>query len=248
MRRKSGFSACGVGRHADLRDASEHAAEHAAAATGSTVISIVAIEMCISPLRPAALVAAAGREMSARIARKLAAPACAICGAVRLTASSPATSTSEPLRSALRATWPFSRARWRCFGCRLLCALVPCHGPIATCSAPSAATRCRELAGDPVGDERQRGADDEHRHRDLGREADGEHVQLRHDPRDDAERDVGDQQRDEHRRADLERGREHASRTPARRRRRASQASAAPSTGRVRRCGRAPASSRRRRR
>ena len=62
-----------------------------------------------------------------------------------------------------------------------------------------------QLAGDPPGDEGQRGPDEQQADDDLRREADGEDVELGHDARDDAERGVGENQREHDRAGDLDR-------------------------------------------
>ena len=126
-------------------------------------------------------------------------------------------STSEPPTSAERAICPFLRARSLAVLGRGLSRCAPSVVPSQVFHLPHADVQGAErgadggghLRGDPAGDERHRGADEQQRHRHLRGEADGEHVQLRHDARDDAEGDVGDQQRDQHRRRDLQGRGEH---------------------------------------
>src|SRR4051812_16490897 len=127
------------------------------------------------------------------------------CGAVALRANSAANMTIAPLRSWLLATEPFFRASSRFLGV----AFSVLSPPEAMSGDPQGverhADRLLELVGDPAGGERQRDADDEQSDGHLGREADGEDVQLRHDAGDDAERGVGDDDREHDRRRELHR-------------------------------------------
>src|SRR4051795_2034240 len=132
------------------------------------------------------------------------------CGAVALSANSAANMTTAPLRSADLATWPFLRASWRFLGV----AFSVLSPPAAMSGDPQrverGGDRVLELVGDPAGGERERDAEDEQADRDLGREADGEDVELRHDARDDAERGVGEDDREHDRRRELHRRDEDA--------------------------------------
>src|SRR5689334_20687086 len=113
------------------------------------------------------------------------------CGAVALSAKSAAIMTTAPLRSALLATEPFLRASARFFGVAFsVLSLAAMSGHPQRLQRGADAVL--ELVGDPAGRERERHADDEQPDRDLGREADGEDVELRHDAGDGAERGVGD--------------------------------------------------------
>src|SRR3954463_4897364 len=131
------------------------------------------------------------------------------CGAVALRAKSAANMTTAPLRSPDLATWPFLRASERFFG-----VAFSVLSPAAMSGDPQRLQRgahaVLELVGDPAGDERERHADDEQADRDLGREADGEDVELRDDARDGAERGVGDDHGEHHRGGELDRGDEDA--------------------------------------
>src|SRR4051812_33494139 len=127
------------------------------------------------------------------------------CGAVALSANSAANMTIAPLRSWLLATEPFFRA-----SCRFLGVAFSVLSPPEAMSGDlqgvqGGGDRLLELVGDPAGGERQRDADDEQSDGHLGREADGEDVQLRHDAGDDAERGVGDDDREHDRRRELHR-------------------------------------------
>src|SRR4051794_4664568 len=124
------------------------------------------------------------------------------CGAVALRANSAANMTIAPLRSWLLATEPFLRASERFLG-----VAFSVLSPEAMSGDPQGVEgdghRLLQLVGDPAGGERERDADDEQADRDLGGEADGEDVELRHDARDDAERGVGDDDREHDRRREL---------------------------------------------
>src|SRR3954470_1698794 len=150
-----------------------------------------------------------GEETSANVSRRQFSSVWTRCGAVALSANSAANSTIAPLRSALFATWPFLRASDRRFG-----VAFSVLSPAAMSGDPQGLERggdaALELVGDPAGGERQRDADDEQADRDLGREADGEDVELRHDAGHDAERDVGDHHREHDRRGQLDGGDEDA--------------------------------------
>src|SRR3954451_15341604 len=125
--------------------------------------------------------------MSANAARMSVWSTATRCGAVALSANSAASSTSEPLRSALLATWPFLRASWRRFGVAFsVLSLPPMSGHLQRLEGGRDAAL--QLVGQPARGERERDAEHEQPDRDLGREADREHVELGHDARDDAER------------------------------------------------------------
>ncbi len=64
----------------------------------------------------------------------------------------------------------------------LLGAVLLRHGLPDVQGAERGADGGGHLVGDPAGDERHRGADEQQRHGDLGGEADGEHVELGHHP------------------------------------------------------------------
>src|SRR3954451_4065820 len=131
------------------------------------------------------------------------------CGPVALRANSAANMTIAPLRSGLRATEPFLRASSRFFGVAFsVLSLPPMSGHLQR--VQSGADRLLELVGEPARGERERDAEDEQPDGDLGREADGEDVQLRHDACDDAERGVVDHHREHDRRGELHRRDEDA--------------------------------------
>src|ERR671932_797315 len=131
------------------------------------------------------------------------------CGAVALSANSAAIMTTAPLRSLDLATWPFLRASCRFFGVAFsVLSLAAMSGDPQRLERGADAVL--ELVGDPARGERERHADDEQPDRDLGREADGEDVELRHDARHGAERGVGDDDREDDGRGELDRGDEDA--------------------------------------
>src|SRR3954452_11949969 len=130
------------------------------------------------------------------------------CGAVALSANSAANMTTAPLRSADLATWPFLRASERFLGVAFSVRSPAMSGDPQR--VERGGDRVLELVGDPAGGERERHAEDEQADRDLGREADGEDVELRHDARDGAERGVRDDDREHHRRGELDGGDEDA--------------------------------------
>src|SRR4051795_10993763 len=130
------------------------------------------------------------------------------CGAVALSANSAANMTTAPLRSADLATWPFLRASERFLGVAFSVRSPAMSGDPQR--VERGGDRVLELVGDPAGGERERHAEDEQADRDLGREADGEDVELRHDARDDAERGVGEDDREHDRRRELHRRDEDA--------------------------------------
>ena len=143
----------------------------------------------------------------------------------RASASSPASSTTAPLRSADFATWPFLRASSRFLG-----VAFSVLSPPAMLAPPPAIWRALEdgALSSSASQPATNGSDAPMTSRPtshLGREADGEDVELRHDAGDEAERGVGEDQREHHRRGDLERARR---RSPA-------NASSAPSTQRAER-------------
>src|SRR4051794_9267349 len=138
--------------------------------------------------------------MSANAARMSVWSTATRCGAVALSANSAARSTTAPLRSALLATWPFLRASWRRLGVAFSVLSPP--PPPAISGHPQRLERgadaALQLVREPAGGERERHAEHEEPHRDLGGEADLEDVELRHDARDDAECGV----REDHRERD----------------------------------------------
>src|SRR5919198_6208023 len=142
-----------------------------------------------------------GVETSANASRRQVCSVSTRCGAVALSASSAASITIAPLRSWLLATWPFLRASERFLG-----VAFSVLSPAAMSGDPQrlegGGDAALELVGDPAGGERERHADDKQADHDLGREADGEDVELRHDARDDAERRVGDDHREHDRRGE----------------------------------------------
>src|SRR3954451_17931796 len=125
------------------------------------------------------------------------------CGAVALSANSAANMTIAPLRSWLLATEPFLRASARFLGVAFSVLSLAMSGDPQRLDRR--ADRLLELVGDPAGGERERDAEHEQADRDLGREADGEDVELRDDARDGAERGVRDDHREHHRRGELDR-------------------------------------------
>src|SRR3954465_4128057 len=149
-----------------------------------------------------------GAEIRAKASRIDACSTSTRCGAVALRANSAANMTIAPLRSADLATEPFLRASAFFLG-----VAFSVFSP-AMSGDPQRVQRGRdrvlELVGDPARGERERHAEDEQADRDLGREADGEDVELRHDARDDAERGVGDDDREDDRRRELHRRDEDA--------------------------------------
>src|SRR4051812_20770013 len=151
-----------------------------------------------------------GEAMRAKASRIEAWSTSTRCGAVALSANSAANMTTAPLRSADLATCPFLRASDR----RLGVAFSVLSPPVAMSGDPQrlerGGDRVLQLVGDPAGGERERHAEDEQADRDLGREADGEDVELRHDARDDAERGVRDDHREDDRRGELHRRDEDA--------------------------------------
>src|ERR671932_483366 len=131
------------------------------------------------------------------------------CGAVALSAKRAAIMTTAPLRSFDLATWPFLRASCRFFGVAFsVLSLAAMSGDLQRLERGADAVL--ELVGDPARGERERHADDEQPDRDLGREADGEDVELRHDPGHGAERGVRDDHGEHHRGGELDRGDEDA--------------------------------------
>src|SRR5919198_2419082 len=119
-------------------------------------------------------------------------------------ATIPASSTIATCRSFERATWPRRRASLRRLGVAfsVLSPAMSGHPD----RLEGGADVLLQLAGDPPGDEGQRRGDEQEADDDLGREADREDVELRHDARDDAEGRVGEDQREHHRAGDLQRG------------------------------------------
>src|SRR3954467_13572516 len=149
-----------------------------------------------------------GAEIRAKASRIDACSTSTRCGAVALRANSAANMTIAPLRSADLATEPFLRASAFFLG-----VAFSVFSP-AMSGDPQRVQRGRdrvlELVGDPARGERERHAEDEQADRDLGREADGEDVELRHDALDDAERGVRDDDREHDRRRELHRRDEDA--------------------------------------
>src|SRR3954468_18503032 len=149
-----------------------------------------------------------GEEMRRKASRIELCSTSTRCGAVALSANKAANMTTAPLRSPDLATEPFLRACWRFLGVAFSVFSPAISGDPQRLE--SGGDRVLELVGDPARDERERHAEDEQADRDLGREADVEDVQLRHDARDDAERGVGDDDREHDRRGDLHRRHEDA--------------------------------------
>src|SRR4051794_1884867 len=133
-----------------------------------------------------------------------------IAGPKADSASSAASRTTAPLRSADLATWPFLRASSRRLGVAFSVLSLPAMRSPHPQRVKSGGHRVLQLVMEPARDEGQRGPDEDEADGDLRGEADGEDVELGHDARDDAERGVGDHERDQHRRADLDRGGEDA--------------------------------------
>ncbi len=209
IRLKSSASALGAGRNPTWAAPAKRPAPRQIAAIGPTVSASVLTPTSISECSPLAVVALAGVAISARISRKAAWAAPTTEGPSSVIANSPPASTSEPPTSAERAICPFLRARSRCLGVgfsvRSSCAMA-----YPTCRAPSAAPTQVDiwLAIQPATNGSE-APTTQQRDGHLGGEADGEHVELGHHARDHAEGDVGDQQRDQHRRSDLHGGCEH---------------------------------------
>src|SRR3954447_18495830 len=131
-----------------------------------------------------------GEEMRRKASRIELCSTSTRCGAVALSANSAANMTTAPLRSPDLATEPFLRACWRFLG-----VAFSVFSPAISRDpqrVEGGGDRVLELVGDPARREGQGHAEDEQADRDLGREADLEDVELRHDARDDAERGVGD--------------------------------------------------------
>src|ERR1700749_5121691 len=170
---------------------------------GSAVVSSVWIIRLTIPCRPAAEDTSLGRETMPNSERIAPAIALTTDGPCMEMAIRPATRTSAPLISVLLATWPFLRASLL----RL---------PVGFSVLSSLAMALDEVqdsehgVGDLVAHERpeegERGGDDEHGHAHLHGEADPEDVHLGDDLSDHAEGDVGDQQRQDDRSADLDGG------------------------------------------
>src|ERR1022692_429346 len=175
MRRKSGFSEWAVGLKPTCATPPSTPASMQVPATGATVRAIVESAECSSPLSPAALVAWAGWAISLSISRNVEAAESTIRRPIKLSASRPAIKTTEPPRSGLRATWPFSRARLRCLGVAF---------SVRSSRAISSHVQCAERGPDahrhlfryPVGHERQRRSHYEQRYGYLHGEADREDV------------------------------------------------------------------------
>src|SRR5436190_10825741 len=118
--------------------------------------------------------------------------------------------TTAPFRSGLFATWPFLRASSRRLGVAFSVfspppGAMPPHPLLCSVDRLEGGhDALLELVADPAGHERQRRRHDQETDQDLRREADREDVQLRHHPRYDAEAGVGDDQRDQDGRGDLD--------------------------------------------
>src|SRR5919112_357314 len=150
-----------------------------------------------------------GEEVSAKAARMLVWSTSTRWGAVALRANRAARRTTAPLRSALLATWPFLRASSRRFGVAFsVLSLPPTSGHLQRFEGGRDAAL--QLVGEPAGGERKRHAEHQQADGDLGREADREDVELRHDARDNAERGVGQDHGQDDRGGELERGDEDA--------------------------------------
>src|SRR3954452_5429991 len=149
-----------------------------------------------------------GEEMRAKASRIDACSTSTRCGAVALRANSAANMTIAPLRSADLATEPFLRASAFFLGVAFSVLSPAISGDPQR--VQGGRDRVLELVGDPAGGERERHAEDEQADRDLGREADLEDVELRHDARHDAERGVRDDHREHDRRRELHRRDEDA--------------------------------------
>src|SRR3954464_2118635 len=149
-----------------------------------------------------------GEEMRRKASRIELCSTSTRCGAVALSANSAANMTTAPLRSADLATEPFLRACWRFFGVAFSVFSPAISGDPQR--VEGGGDRVLELVGDPARREGQGHAEDEQADRDLGREADLEDVELRHNARDDAERGVGDDDGEHDRRRELHRRDEDA--------------------------------------
>src|SRR3954454_3325761 len=185
-------------------------------ATGATASTAVR-PFCMNSLPMPPAVIACGWAIIASV-DFIEMPICSqMCGPQIDSANSAESSTIAPFRSGLFATWPFLRASSRRLGVAFSVFSPP---PCAISSSPPLRHVDRleggqdallQLGADPAGHERQRGRHDQEADQDLRREADREHVQLRHDPRHDAEAGVGDDQGDQDRRGDLDRRHEDRS-------------------------------------
>ena len=154
-------------------------------------------------------------------------------GPVAASVKSPASRTTAPLRSADLATWPFLRASSRFLGVAFSVLSARGHAAHATFSVWRAwrTERCSSSASQPP----TNGSVTPMSRRptiDLRGEADGEDVELRHDAGDDAERGVGEDQREDDRPGDLDRAEEDRGERLRRRRRPACRW---PASGRCRR-------------
>src|SRR4051794_28356584 len=178
-----------------------------AAATGPTVMAIVSRPSTASwPSIEA--VTARGLAISAIVARIESPSFSNMCGPHTATAISPPIRTSAPFRSWERATCPFLRASSLRLGVAFS-VFSPAPPAIVhpLCSVQGLerlADALGELVADPAGRERQRGRDQQEADEDLGRKADREDVELRHDARHDAEAGVGDDHGEQDRSGDLD--------------------------------------------
>src|SRR3954471_21252046 len=127
--------------------------------------------------RPLAVTYLSGSEVRAITSSIACSIRSIIFGPKAESASRPAIRMAAPLTSAERATWPFLRASSRFLGVAfsVLFSAMPLRDPERVEGLHDGE---RELVGHEAGDEGQRGAD--HREADdhLGREADGEDVEL----------------------------------------------------------------------
>src|SRR3954462_9951862 len=149
-----------------------------------------------------------GEEIRPKASRIDACSTSTRCGAVALRANIAANMTIAPLRSADLATEPFLRACARFLGVAFSVFSPAISGDPQRVQGDR--DRVLELVGDPARGERERHAEHEQADRDLGREADLEDVELRHDARHDAERGVGEDDREHDRRRELHRRDEDA--------------------------------------
>ena len=139
---------------------------------------------------------AAGARSASSDLRASRAPSCSIdrAGRAAESASRPASRTTAPLRSADLRDLALLARLFALLGCCLLGLVVAGHAltrPSASWSACGDASCCSSSASQPA----TNGSEAPTSSRptsDLGREADREDVELRHDARDDAERGVGD--------------------------------------------------------
>src|SRR5919112_726961 len=204
----SGFIACTRGLPPTWMTLMRTAVIRQTAMTGSAATA--AVRPCSVTIGPRPRCpTTSGEEISAKAARMFVWSTSTRCGAVALRANRAASSTTAPLRSALLATWPFLRASSRRFGVAFsVLSLPPTSGHLQRLEGGRDAAL--QLVRQPAGGEWERHAEHQQADGDLGREADREDVELRHDARDDAERGVGEDHGQDDRRGELERGDEDA--------------------------------------